>query len=123
MKDVSFLKRSGFNKHIDDSAKLNVIDQPVSSKVLRNSTLKKQATKHLTSMVKQSTIIMEDQSDLENSESQDPMFKTFHSSTTLKGNTKANLNRTLTNISATLNDVLGKTVYGNSFALKKAVQD
>ena len=66
---------------------------------------------------------MEDQSDLENSESQDPMFKTFHSSTTLKGNTKANLNRTLTNISATLNDVLGKTVYGNSFALKKAVQD
>lgn len=29
MKEINFMKRSGFNKHIDDMKKMNMIDKPI----------------------------------------------------------------------------------------------
>ena len=52
MKEINFMKRSGFNKHIDDMQKMNIIDKPITQKKMRQRTLRKNTTKHLMALVK-----------------------------------------------------------------------
>lgn len=53
MKEINFMKRSGFNKHIDDMNKMNMIGKPISEKRLKQRTLRKNTTKNLINLVKQ----------------------------------------------------------------------
>lgn len=55
MKEINFMKRSGFNKYIDDMKQMNMIDKPISEKKLKQRTLRKTTTKHLMALVKQET--------------------------------------------------------------------
>lgn len=52
LKEINFMKRSGFNKHIDDMSKMKMIDQPISEKKLNARTLRKNTTKNLISIMK-----------------------------------------------------------------------
>ena len=40
MKDVSFLKRSGFNKKIDNPHKLGYVDKPMPSNLIKQNSLR-----------------------------------------------------------------------------------
>jgi NAD dependent epimerase/dehydratase family enzyme len=53
MREINFMKRSGFNQHIDDMSKNNLIGKPISEKKQKLRTLRKNTTKNLIYLVKQ----------------------------------------------------------------------
>ena len=48
---------------MDDPVKMNIVDQPISEKMLRLSTLRKQTTAHLYDLVKPPVESIEEESD------------------------------------------------------------
>jgi hypothetical protein len=47
MKDLHLFKRSGYNKKIENPNAMGIEDQPISEKMLRMTTMRKQTTAHL----------------------------------------------------------------------------
>jgi len=65
MKEIHFTKRSGFNKLIDANRPEGTYSVPIAKEVLKERTLRKQTTKHLSKFDPLNQSIIEEQDDLD----------------------------------------------------------
>ena len=101
LKEYNNLKRSGFNKKIDNSKEAGYIDKPISSKQLSKSNLRTQTAITLNKIIKEQQI-EED----------------------LSGNSLIDMNKTFTKINSSIGKKLNMSmVAGKSFKLKNFVND
>ena len=101
LKEYNNLKRSGFNKKIDNPKEAGYIDKPISSKQLSKSNLRTQTAITLNKIIKEQQI-EED----------------------LSGNSLIDMNKTFTKINSSIGKKLNMSmVAGKSFKLKNFVND
>ncbi len=101
LKEYNNLKRSGFNKKIDNPKEAGYIDKPISSKQLSKSNLRTQTAITLNKIIKEQQI-EED----------------------LSGNSLIDMNKTFTKINSSIGKKLNMSmVVGKSFKLKNFVND